>query len=144
MIIRLYIKRESISQNSNLELDKSQSHYLKNVMKRNIGDELLVFNASSGEFLCEIKELSKKSAILNVKKQTKEQYNSLPLEIYFAPVKKNPTDIIIEKSTELGVTDIQPVFTDNTVINRVNTDRLTSIAIEASEQSFYHFFEVLT
>lgn len=134
-MIRLYIEIDSITLNSNLELDKDKTHYLKNVMKRNIGDDILLFNAISGEFLCEIIELSKKKTLVAVKKQTRPQFNCKALELYFAPVKKTPTDIIIEKTTELGVTDIYPVFTDNTIVNRVNTNRLTSIAIEASEQS---------
>ena len=134
-MIRLHIETTDIKLSSNIELDKNKTHYLKNVMKRNIGDNIIVFNGVSGEFLCKILEISKKYTILDVLEQTRVQKYCNKLELYFAPVKKNPTDIIIEKATELGATDIYPVFTDNTVINRVNVERLTSIAIEASEQS---------
>ena len=55
--------------------------------------------------------------------------------VIFAPVKKNATDLIIQKSTELGVSKIIPILTERTIARRVNLKRMEEIAIEASEQS---------
>ena len=41
----------------------------------------------------------------------------------------------MEKATELGVAQIQPVFTDYTQSSRIRTDRMRLIAIEAAEQT---------
>ena len=49
--------------------------------------------------------------------------------------KKDRTDFIIEKATELGVSKIMPVITEHTQISRVNIERLQATAIEATEQS---------
>ncbi len=52
----------------------------------------------------------------------------------FAPVKRGPLDLIVEKATELGVSALLPVWTQHTDAQRVNDDRLRAIAIEAAEQ----------
>ncbi|MEQ9199528.1 MAG: RsmE family RNA methyltransferase, partial [Rhodospirillales bacterium] len=52
----------------------------------------------------------------------------------FAPVKKDRMDFLVEKATELGVSDLMPVITRRTMVSRVNTDRLKAQVIEASEQ----------
>ena len=55
--IRLFFK-ESLSLNSILKLDKSQSHYLSKVMRLNIGQSFSLFNQSGG-WEAKIKEVSK-------------------------------------------------------------------------------------
>ena len=54
--------------------------------------------------------------------------------LLFAPIKKERTDFIVEKATELGAAVIQPVRTDFTNAERVRTDRLQAHAVEATEQ----------
>jgi 16S rRNA (uracil1498-N3)-methyltransferase len=49
-------------------------------------------------------------------------------------LKRQKTDIVVEKATELGVSVIQPVVTERTQADHVNLDRLRAIAIEAAEQ----------
>ena len=52
----------------------------------------------------------------------------------FAPVKRNQTDWLIEKATELGAARLIPVMTQRTIAERVKLERLEAIAIEAAEQ----------
>jgi 16S rRNA (uracil1498-N3)-methyltransferase len=56
------------------------------------------------------------------------------LWLLFALLKRDTTDLTIEKATELGVSVIQPVITDRTNAARVNEGRLLAIATEAAEQ----------
>ena len=58
----------------------------------------------------------------------------IDLWILFAPVKKAPTEYIIQKATELGASKIFPVITDRTITKQINLKRMQDIAIEASEQ----------
>lgn len=53
----------------------------------------------------------------------------------FAPVKKDRTDFVIEKATELGAGKIIPVITRHTITDRVRIERLRAQATEAAEQS---------
>jgi 16S rRNA (uracil1498-N3)-methyltransferase len=55
--------------------------------------------------------------------------------LLFAPVKKTPTDYVVQKATELGVRRLLPVFTRRTIVDRVKVERMRANAIEAAEQS---------
>jgi 16S rRNA (uracil1498-N3)-methyltransferase len=49
-------------------------------------------------------------------------------------LKRAQTDWLVEKATELGAGRLVPVLTRRTVADRVKTDRLRAITIEAAEQ----------
>ena len=57
-IIRVYINKKIT--NGFIELDQSQTHYIKNVMRLNIGDNFNIFNENDGEWVVELLELNKK------------------------------------------------------------------------------------
>jgi len=54
--------------------------------------------------------------------------------LVFAPLKKNRMDFLIEKATELGITDFYPVLTQNTETRKINEDRVHAQITEAAEQ----------
>ena len=130
---RLYVDCE-LSQNAEIELNKDQAHYLSRVMRSTLGDSIDVFNGQNGEWQCRISQISKSNVRLIPVQQAKQQTTTKGPSLAFAPIKKSRTDFIIEKATELGVSEISPVFTANTDTNRVKVDRLQMIAIEAAEQ----------
>lgn len=132
--IRLFINT-SLTQNDQLTLDEKKSHYLTNVMKQKSGDTILCFNGKDGEFLCEIIEPHKKHCQISVLKQTQKIFASPDLWLLFAPLKKDNTDFVIEKATELGISRIIPTITKHTNSEKVRIDRLQAQSIEAAEQS---------
>ena len=69
---RLYTN-QPLEKQVTLEVTPEQLHYLRNVMRMECGDELRLFNGQDGEWLYEIKTLSKKEGILAPTKQLKPQ-----------------------------------------------------------------------
>lgn len=131
---RLYTDLD-LTQDTPVSLETAQAHYLKNVLRKNAGDAVRLFNGKHGEWLSVIDEISKKSVTLIPQKQISTQPNSnREIHLYFAPIKKNRMDFLIEKSVELGVTDLHPILTQNTEMRKINTDRLRAQIIEAAEQ----------
>ena len=59
---RLYIDKPFAGQEI-IEFEGPQVHYLRNVMRKNRGEGLRVFNGKDGEYVVEISELGKKSDI---------------------------------------------------------------------------------
>ena len=57
------------------------------------------------------------------------------ITLCFAPVRKHRTAFIIEKATELGVRNLQPVLTARTQFSKFNIDKARLQAIEAAEQT---------
>ncbi|MEO7654662.1 MAG: 16S rRNA (uracil(1498)-N(3))-methyltransferase [Sphingomicrobium sp.] len=130
---RLYI-HEPLDEGASVMLDPGQANYLGNVLRRAVGDELLVFDGRSGEWLARISEAGKKRIALSVERRTRAAEVLPDLTLAFAPVKRAQTDWLVEKATELGVARLQPVMTRRTVPERVKLERLEAIAIEAAEQ----------
>ena len=132
--IRLYVDNP-LHENLSVEIGDKQTHYLKNVMRQSIGNEILLFNGIDGEWRARIDHIGKRGATLVPLNQTLAQDAVPDLWLLFAPLKRTKTDLIVEKATELGVSAIWPVVTERTNSDRVNLGRLTAIAIEAAEQS---------
>jgi 16S rRNA (uracil1498-N3)-methyltransferase len=57
------------------------------------------------------------------------------LWLAFSPIKKNPLDMMIQKTTELGIQKFIPILSERTIVKEINTERLKKIIVEASEQS---------
>lgn len=115
-------------------LTPEQTHYLKDVVKYSPADMLLCFDNQNGEFLCDIVEQTKKQISLTVIKQTKPFYRCPDIWLLFCPLKKDKTDFVIEKATELGCRRIIPIISQYTNCTNIKTERYFAQAIEAAEQ----------
>ena len=130
---RLFV-RDALGEDARIDLDQGQANYLGNVLRLGEGAELLVFDGRSGEWLARIVEAGKKRMTVGVERRTREPETIPDVWLAFAPVKRNQTDWLVEKATELGVARLLPVTTQRTIVERVKLERLESIAIEAAEQ----------
>lgn len=131
---RLFIDAP-LSAGAAVPLSREDAHYLLNVMRRGEGDPVRVFNGRDGEWSAQISHASKKAAALTVGAQTRPQLGVPDLWLLFAPVKRQKTDLIVEKATELGVAAICPVTTARTQSDRIKYERFQAIAKEAAEQT---------
>ncbi len=131
---RLYLT-SPLAPGVTVPLDERQAHYLRHVLRLGSGDLIGVFNGIDGEYRAVLTASGKRGAVLELQTLTRPQAAEPDLWLLFAPIKRQPIDLIAEKATELGVSALQPVLTQRTVVARVNTERLTLIAREAAEQS---------
>jgi 16S rRNA (uracil1498-N3)-methyltransferase len=113
---------------------RDQIHYLLNVMRLKDGDKIRVFNGRHGEWSAHLDAVTKRSCLLALDEQTREQ-DALPdIWLLFAPVKRARLDFIVQKAVEMGAGRILPVLTERTNVSRVKGDRLKANAMEAAEQ----------
>ena len=131
--IRLFYSK-SLSLNLTDKLDKSQSHYISNVMRLKEKEVFSLFN-SSGEWEAKILNITKSIVEFNVKKQLRLKENTKDLWLAFSPIKSNYFNFMIQKATELGVTKFLPIIFDRTIVRKINKERLEKVIIEAAEQS---------
>ena len=113
----------------------AQAHYLGTVMRQQPGAPLRLFNGRDGEFGATIEALRRDKLTVLVGPQTRTQTPEPDIWLLFSPLKRDPTDLVVQKATELGIAALLPVFCARTNTARVNTDRFAAIAIEAAEQS---------
>jgi 16S rRNA (uracil1498-N3)-methyltransferase len=104
-------------------------------MRRGPGDAVDLFNGRDGEFAARIETVRRDRANLRVDQQLRPQAPEPDLWLVFALLKRDATDLVVQKATELGVAALLPVITERSNTHRVNEARLLSIAIEAAEQS---------
>ncbi|HEU0071502.1 MAG TPA: 16S rRNA (uracil(1498)-N(3))-methyltransferase [Alphaproteobacteria bacterium] len=132
--VRLFVETE-LTAGAWVELEQAQAHYLTNVMRLGVGDEVCLFNGRDGEWRAEIREAKRKACIVEPTELLRAQSAEPDIWLLFAPLKKARTDYLAEKATELGASMLWPVYTQRTVAERVNLERLRANAVEAAEQS---------
>ncbi len=131
--IRLFFE-ESLSLNLTSTLDKSQSHYLSKVMRINEGQSFSLFN-KNGEWEAKVDNIVKGIVEFTIINKLRSAKYEKEIWLAFAPIKLNYLNIMIQKSTELGVTKFIPILTQRTIVRNLNEKRINKIIIEASEQS---------
>jgi 16S rRNA (uracil1498-N3)-methyltransferase len=129
---RLFVT-SPLKEGATAALDKSQAHYLRNVLRLKAGGAVLAFNGKDGEWQAALGESNKKT-VLEIGQQTRPQTAPLDLHYLFAPLKHERLDYMVQKAVEMGVSRLQPVLTRHTQVKRVNTERMRANAIEAAEQ----------
>ena len=103
-------------------------------MRLTEGTVVSLFNGKDGEWDAAVVDAGKKGGTLECTAQTKPLQLPPDLWFYFAPIKKERTDFIVEKAAEMGAARIIPVQTEFTNSGRVNQERLQAHAVEAAEQ----------
>ncbi|MBL4908213.1 MAG: 16S rRNA (uracil(1498)-N(3))-methyltransferase [Sneathiella sp.] len=132
--VRLFIDADLIN-DSGVVLDRAQAHYVSTVMRKQVGETLVLFNGRDGEWLGHLQEIKKNHALVHITELLRPQVEEADIQLFFAPVKKIQTSLIIQKATELGVKEIIPVQTIRTNADRMKAEKLQLQAIEAAEQS---------
>lgn len=130
---RLFVE-PALSAGATIELGRDQSLYLASVLRRGVGDEVVLFNGRDGAWLATIANAAKKHVTLTAAGQIAPQPPRSTLWYGFAPLKSARLDYVVQKATEMGVGIVQPVLTQHTQVSRVPHDRLVANAIEAAEQ----------
>lgn len=114
-------------------------HHIKNVMRCKVNDQIeVVFNETV--YICTIKNLT--PLVLTIDNIIKENKDlNVELTVAVSLVQEQKFDLIIQKLTELGVTNIIPVKTNRSIVKLDNQRedkkliRWQNICKEASEQS---------
>mgnify|MGYP000623865078 CR=1 FL=1 len=130
---RVFVK-DHLEKGQALTLDQRAAHYLFHVLRCQEGEYISIFNESS-EWLSKIDKINSKDVQISIEKNIKSADTKQEITLYFSPIKKNQTELVIQKCTEIGVTNFQPVLMERTNFSSFNIDRLSLIAIEAIEQS---------
>ncbi len=130
---RLYIDIP-LTPGKTISLDRGQSNYLANVLRKKTGDELVLFNGVDGAWLAIVSAVSRK--LVEVEAVECFAPQPLPNDLWygFAPLKSARLDYLVQKATEMGVGMIQPVMTEFTQKRHLKAERIKANVIEAAEQ----------
>ncbi|AYN24665.1 16S rRNA (uracil(1498)-N(3))-methyltransferase [Buchnera aphidicola] len=111
-IPRIYIE-DFLKINQVISLSKSCTHYVKKVLRMEEKDKIEIFNNTNYIFFSEIKEINSQTIkIIILKKQIKNLESPLSIHLGQVLSKNKKMNFSIQKSVELGVNRITPLFSE--------------------------------
>jgi 16S rRNA (uracil1498-N3)-methyltransferase len=127
-------------------LDEQESKHAVRVLRLAAGDEVVLVDGRGGWYGARISEDHPKRCLLEILSHTADyQPMSYHLHIAIAPTKSmDRFEWFLEKATEIGVSQITPLFCQRSERKQVKTDRLDRILISAMKQSLKAYKPVLS
>jgi 16S rRNA (uracil1498-N3)-methyltransferase len=134
-MIRLFLPPENIHADR-MTITGDQARYLSVVLRVKPGESLTVFDGQGYKYDCRIVQIHKKEVIAEVIRKDSFSVES-PVSIILAQSmpKSDKMDLIVEKSTELGVRSVIPLITEYSQVRHTEkVDRWKKIALSAAQQ----------
>lgn len=135
---RFFIDRKSIRRDG-VVIEGSQAHHIKDVMRLDAGNRFQALDGTGRTYTLRIKRIGK-ALEAKIEKVTTQVAKMPSILLACALPKKSRFDYIVEKATELGVSDIVAMVTDRTIVKIDNKNRAAKqkrwerITVEASKQ----------
>ena len=111
------------------------------VLRLKAGEEVILGDGKGREYTAEIKKIDPKKIYLLIRRENGSAHEAGKNQVllYCAILKRENFELVVQKATEIGVSEIIPILTERTVKKRIRPERLADIAREASEQSGRRF-----
>ncbi len=112
-------------------------NHLKNVLRMREGEEIIAITGDEYDYRCKILSFSKNSAQIELLEKTLNKANpNIKISLVQALCKADKLELITQKISEIGASEIQPVYFKNSDVkqNTGKIARLEKIAISATKQ----------
>ena len=105
---RFFVKG-NLSVGDTFKIDGIEHNHIKNVMRLNIGDEIILVRGDEYDYFAVIENMSKGDTVVRISRREENIYNATSnVAVFQALVKSDNMNLIIQKLTELGVKDFYP------------------------------------
>ncbi|MDF1672401.1 MAG: 16S rRNA (uracil(1498)-N(3))-methyltransferase [Vicingaceae bacterium] len=126
----------NITDNKSYVLNETESKHAIKVLRLTINDIITLVDGKGCFYEAKIVSDHHKKCEVEIVKTIFEQKKNPSLHIAIAPTKNNDRlEWLIEKATEIGISEITPIICDNSERKVLKTDRLEKRAIAAMKQS---------
>lgn len=143
---RFYISSQDISQDVSKDKiiisDLQQIHHIKDVLRLNPGDKIVMFDSKGNEYTGLITQISSKDVSIGVKvKKSIPQHSGIKITLACAIPKGRRMDEVVDKLTQLGIQRFVPLQAERVVIDWDDEKRYRrlrrweEIALNAAQQS---------
>lgn len=116
--------------------DKDTVNQIKKVLRFRVGDNAVFLDGFGKEYISVIKEISNlviKGEIIENRQNQNEP--ELKITLYQALCKKDKFEWVLQKGTEIGISEFVPIITERTEKLGLNVERAEKILKESAEQS---------
>src|SRR5437763_4870904 len=125
-------------------LGTDEARHLRDVLRLQSADEVYVFDGAGREFRCRVANVGRNDVelVVDVEVEPAKPESQLQLKLCVALLKGEKFDLVVQKATELGVSEIVPLITRHADIHLRDANdaakrvsRWQRIALEAAKQS---------
>lgn len=115
--------------------------HIRDVLRLALGNLIVVGDGEGAEFIASIDSVSSSEVVATIIKEEKKEEVLPRVSLFQGFAKGAKMDLIVRQATELGVSEIIPVFTERSIVHLKEDDckkrlmRWEKIAVEASKQS---------
>ena len=137
MPVDRYYYSGQLDEGSSITLEGSEHHHLTHVLRGKPGDTIEVINGQGSLAEATIEAVSKRSATLIINREVKQPPDEQTITIIQAIPRMNRLDTIVEKGTELGMTNLllwPSERSERKDLNEQQIQRLQQVAISAMKQ----------
>jgi len=123
-------------ENNTVELPEDESKHCVRVLRKKVGDEIMLIDGKGNKAICKITDDNQKKCKLEVVEKFHFPAKAIGMHIAIAPTKNfDRMDWMLEKCTEIGVNEISFIETENSERNKINMERCEKILIQSIKQS---------
>ena len=137
---RFYATPDTID-GSTINLSHDETHHLTRVLRLRPGSEVFVFDGCGKEYRCSFLTVKENRARLEISEALSDEVeSSVHVTLAHGLAKGEKFDFIVQKATELGVSNIAPLVTDHADVrlsdekSEKRLDRWRRISLEALKQ----------
>lgn len=138
---RFFIEPADVCGGKIIISDERSLHHMKNVLRLEQGEKMILSDGVKWEYTVSIEVIG--SECINCKildKQAFSSENSYDTVLFQGIPKSNKMDVIIQKTVELGIDRIVPVFMERTIVKGMDRyakkiERFKHIAEDAAKQA---------
>lgn len=114
-----FIDSKSVINNRITICEKENYNHIAKSLRAKIGEEILLLDENGIQYLGKIEKITSKAVEICVNDSWKST-RELQFELYLAqsPLRSDAQNLIAEKATELGVSGLYPIFTDNCALKK--------------------------
>ena len=121
---KFFVSNKQIKNNTNIEIIGTDVNHIKNVLRKNIFDKIVICDKDLGQdYLCEIINIEENIQCRIIDKLEENVEANIFVSIFQGMPKADKMELIIQKSVELGVYDITPVEMKRCVVKIKEKDR---------------------
>ena len=119
----------------------SDVNHIRNVLRMKVGEKVRISDNEGNDFYCEVAQIGKEEVSLSVLERAEDTEPSLKITLFQGLPKGDKMEQVVQKSVELGVSEIIPVAMKNCVVKldekraRTKQARWQAIAESAAKQS---------
>ncbi len=137
---RFFVDPE-VLQGNRVVLPAVQAHQIRNVLRLRAGSAILVLDNSGAEYEVMLRQVDKQQVVGEaIAKRPSPNEPTVHLTLYQALMKRDKFEWVLQKGTEIGVSQFVPIVTQRSLVQDVDIKegklfRWQKIITEAAEQS---------